>query len=637
MQSTLFNSSGKSGNISAPKIDEVSPMEASPFNHAISKDNLRACQSEAFDATVLHYQEPGSERNCLIQLPTGTGKTAVIATLPFALKSKKTLVLTPNVKLAKDMADKLDILERGNIYEHISLLPEAVIKSVEFYTLRLESSAAAGDIEEHHLIVANYQQLQDLEKWFAGKSESIDLIVIDEAHHQAANTYRQIVEFFPNARVVGLTATPFRSDGKPIDGKPIYKYPFNRAIKDGVIRNLLASNVAPEQVELEFSDENKKAYTLEEVLEMKEESWFRRNIATSQDCCDSIARRAKEKLEELQRAFPNDSHQIIAAAMSKRHARENVKPAFEKLGLKVGFVSSDPQEKKTNDETFKKLEQGKIQVIVNIGMLGEGFDHPPLGVAAIFKPFLSLNPYIQFIGRVIRNNGSTKYSYIVSHLGLNQLQRFEEFKLFDNEDQEFLSDLLSGKTSFGSTGGDGDTSFVDTDKKDGGESKQETLMIRELGDQVLDFEAQFVPGQNVDRALSHFNSLDAMERELFLKKLGIDPSNVSVDIRQKDKRVKPSTRRKASQNLLNEREKSIVTDILKSLEVGFYGRDFNKLYPNFVWVKRRVSKELNKALGIERGKRKSITNEMFADMEARGLLNGIAEGCLGYFREKLKK
>ena len=75
---------------------------------------------------------------------------------------------------------------------------------------------------------------------------------------------------------------------------------------------------------------------------MKEEAWFRRGIALSQDCCDSIARKAYEKLGQLKKDYPNSSHQIIAASMSIRHAREFVKPAFEKLGLKVGLVSSEP-------------------------------------------------------------------------------------------------------------------------------------------------------------------------------------------------------------------------------------------------------------------------------------------------------
>ena len=106
------------------------------------------------------------------------------------------------------------------------------------------------------------------------------------------------------------------------------------------------------------------------------------------------------------------------------------------------MVSSDPQDKITNDKTFEDLKYGRIEVIVHIGMLGEGFDHPPLGVAAIFRPYKSLNPYIQFLGRVLRRNDETSHCFVVSHIGLNQIKRFQEFKLFDYEDRKFLEELL---------------------------------------------------------------------------------------------------------------------------------------------------------------------------------------------------
>jgi superfamily II DNA or RNA helicase len=560
-----------------------------------------------------------------------------MAIAPFPLSNQRVLILTPNVKLARDVADKLDVInaKHENVYKKFGILTEDDLEGIELYVLRLEGGADARDIDEHHLIVSNYHQLQDIGKWFAGKEDSIDLIIIDEAHHQAANTYKQILDFFPNAKVIGLTATPFRSDGRPLDGKFIYKYSFAQAIKDGVIRNLLASNIAPEQLELEFTDKDKKTYSLEEVLGLKEESWFRRGIATSQDCSDSIALRANEKLQQLRQDFPKESHQIIAAAMSKRHAREVVKPAFEKLGLRVGMVSSANEDKKTNDDTFAKLPQGKIDVIIHICMLGEGFDHPPLGVAAIFRPFATLNPYIQFIGRVVRKNGSTSHSYIVSHLGLNQLQRFDEFRLFDNDDKELLEDLMSGKKKFGSEGGD--STFVDPgDVTSAGASASELPKIREIGAQTMNFEAQFVAHDEVQNALSKFEDLDEKGKELFLKKLGIDPKKVSLNITKKDARVKPVEKRKASRNLLNEREKSIAVDVMKTLGVKHMGRDFNKLFDNFTWVKRKVSRLVNEKLGIKSDQRKTITNAMFEDMDRRGLLDAVKNDAVVYFKNKLK-
>jgi len=603
-----------------------------PFKGQVHLDNLRKCQREAYEAITAHYQGPGAERNVIVQLPTGAGKTALVAATPFGTSKTRVLILTPSVKLARDMAQELDIIgNRGaNAYRRFKMLSADDLTKLEMYVLRLESSAAAGDIEEHHIIVANYHQLQDLEKWFAGKRDCIDLIIIDEAHHQAAATYQEIVDFFPHAKVVGLTATPFRSDGKRIEGKFIYKYTFNEAIKDGIIRNLRVVNVAPENIELVFTDEDRKTYNLKDVLNLKEEAWFRRGIALSQDCCDSIARKAADQLEELRREFKNDYHQIIAAAMSKRHAREYVKPAFEKLALTVGLVSSSPEDTKTNEEVFRKLRAGKIDVIIHIGMLGEGFDHPPLGIAAIFRPYQTLNPYIQFVGRVLKKNGQTPHSFIVSHLGLNQLRRFEEFKMFDYEDQAFMQHLFA-------EGIGAEATFVNPDTVRRIEYAAEDVpTVREIGERTLAFETQFVGEHAVNEVLNKFDQLDNQGKEAFLIKLGISPKSVKLRVSARDARIKPVDKRRAARRLLNEKEKSITADILKELRLKSYGRDFNKLFPNFAWVKKRVSKTLNNVMEIQGGQRQSITNPMFESIEDGKILADVCQENLNYFRGKLK-
>jgi DNA repair protein RadD len=602
-----------------------------PFSIPPRLEKLRACQREAHEAATKHFSGPNPERNVIIQLPTGTGKTALIAALPFNIAKQRVLVLTPNVKLASDMSDELDVIKRpsDNAYRQFSILDKETLESVELYVLKLDSSIAAGDIEEHHIIVSNYHQLQDLEKWFANARESVDLILIDEAHHQAANTYQEIIDFFPNARIVGLTATPFRSDGKKVEGKCIYKYPFNRAIQDGIIRNLLVANVAPKEIELSFVDSNAKKYSLKQILELKEETWFQRGIAMSQDCCDSIARKAQEKLGELRENFPDERHQIVASAISKRHAKEFVRPAFEKLGMKVGLVSSASEDVKTNDETFEKLRHGRIDVIIHIGMLGEGFNHPPLGVAAIFRPYKSLNPYMQFVGRVLRANGTTDVSYIVSHMGLNQLKRFEEFKLFDYDDREFLATL------FDETGGP-DQAFVEPVKAGLSAKIAQTPIpvIKELGDESLEFGTQFIKPA-VAQILDQFGTLNTADRKAFLAALGVDASQITLKTAPRDTRVKPSDKRKADRNLLNSRERSIAIDILNELGLKYQGRDFNRRFPNFAWVIRKVSSLMNAAIGIGKAERKSITNERFKQIEASGLVSEVAKGALHYFRQKL--
>lgn len=603
------------------------------FSQKINTTELRKCQREAYAKITDHYSKSSADRSALIQLPTGTGKSALIAIFPFGLAKKKILILTPSVKLAKQIEADLDIIknESGNIYKRFSLLEDTVLSSLELYVLRLEGTVNQSDIQEHQMLIANYQQLQDLEKWFKTEKDAVDLIIIDEAHHQEANTYQEIINFFDKSKIIGLTATPFRSDGKKVEGNIIYKYHFHEAIKDGVIRNIKIVNVSPKEVELSFTDDGSKTYTLEQILELKEEAWFNKGIALSPDCCNSIAQKAKEKLEELKSEFPNSKHQIIAAAISKRHAREYVKPAFERLGLSVGMVSSDPQDKITNDKTFEDLKYGRIEVIIHIGMLGEGFDHPPLGVAAIFRPYKSLNPYIQFLGRVLRRNDETSHCFVVSHIGLNQIKRFQEFKMFDYEDQKFLEELFAENTE--------DSFISDSEngrKKEAGAGTDEQLSIREIGDDVVNFESQFLsPEKEVSTLIGQVEQLSPEQKKLFFEKFGIDVKDTQVVLGKKTNRIKPVDKRKASRNLLNEKEKSITVDILKELSLKTHNRDFNPLYTNLVWVKKKVSKEVNKKLNIKNNQRKTIDNQSFENAEQNGLLKDVEKECSDYFRGKL--
>jgi superfamily II DNA or RNA helicase len=603
------------------------------FTQRINTTQLRLCQQEAYTAIINHYQQVNYEKNTLIQLPTGAGKSALIAITPFGLAKNKVLVLTPNLKIAEQIEEDLDHITNSasNIYRRLDLLSEDVIANLELYVLKLDDAASHNDIQEHHILIANYHQLQDIKKWFKDDKDSVDLIIIDEAHHQQANTYQEIIKFFDKAKVIGMTATPFRSDGKKLDGEIIYKCSFHRAIEEKIIRNIKVINISTAQVELSFTDQDSKVYTIEQMLQLKEDAWFNQGIAFSQDCCDSIAHRAKQKLEELRYCFPKTSHQIIAVAISKRHARENVKPAFVKLGLKVGMVSSDATDKPHNDKVFRELKQGKIDVIINIGMIGEGFDHTPLGVAAIFRPYKSLSPYIQFVGRVIRKNEDTEHCYIVSHVGLNQIRRFQEFKLFDYDDQKFLEELFASNE-------DDEATFVVKSPGDEIKPNQKDLLqpsVREIGDQIIDFEANFVSTKDpIESIANQIGSLSEEDKKRLFEKCGVS-LDTQVSSKKRVRRVRPIDQKIASRNLLNEREKSIAVDIIKQLELKLYGRDFNPRYQNLVWIKKEISKRVNKVLGIDSKKRKEITNAEYEAMDTNKVLEEIKKDCLAYFAAKV--
>lgn len=599
------------------------------FDNIVNKNNLRTCQKEAYEKILSHFSNKEAEKHILIQLPTGTGKSALIAIIPFNLSKKKVLILTPNVKLSNQLANELDVIEnlKENIYARLNIFES---KTPELYVLRLESSINSNDINDHHIIVSNYHQLSDLKKWFNSQNEIFDLIIIDEAHHQNAKTYQGIIKYFKNAIVVGLTATPFRSDGKKVSGLNLYTYHFHEAISAKIIRNIKCVNISPEKIS--FNDSNNKTYTLNDILSLKEDSWFNNGVALSADCCKSIAAKSFEKLLELRKDFPETQHQIVACAMSIRHATHYVVPAFKELGLKVDIVHSDNQD---NDKAFNNLKYGKIDVIVSINMLGEGFDHPKLGVAAIFRPYKSLNPYIQFIGRVIRRNEQTKHCYVVSHIGLNQISRFQEFKLFDSGDKEFLEKIFSNETEEINFVENPDSSNSTKPSKNSEPlDSYHNITINEIGNKSIDFESSFISEKSsvdIDAILSEISKMPQDKKEDFFKKLKDQEFD---DIKLKDKvRLKPVNKRKTNRYLLDIHEKTITNNILKKLNLDCKGNDLTSKFNNFAWVKIRISEQVNLKFEIETESRKKITNDQYSQM--MNIIKEVEQECLIYFTEKL--
>jgi len=605
----------------------------------VDLSKLRECQSEACVAARDHYAKGGAERQTILQLPTGTGKSALIAALPFYVPCERVLVLVPNLGLVNQMKEDLDAVDHPdtNAYKKYGLLTDEQLASSDIFVLPLTQKVNRTDIQDHQIVVANYHKFQDIEKWFGTSKDLIDLIVIDEAHHQAANTYQELIRFFEQAKVIGLTATPFRSDGKPVDGKTIYAYHFRQAVQKGYIRNIRMNNVSPREVTLAFTEAGStKVYTMDQVAAMSEKSWFSRGIALSQDCCNSIADLAVDKLRQLRTDFPQTDHQIIAAAISIRHAREFVLPAFKRHDLKIRIVSSDPDDAPHNDKVKSDLAQGKLDVVINVGMLGEGFNQPTLGVAAIFRPFKTLNPYIQFVGRVIRSNPPAKHCYVVSHLGLNQVKRFEEFRLFDAQDKEFLQKLFEVE---GGTGPDGVFAPDPTAGQDepggatdeGSSVTQDEIKISQSGD-LLDIGGTFVDEDKVQSQIDSFNQMTPEEKAKFLDSLGIPEGQISKII---PKKIKPIQKRLAAKTRLNEVSKSVTTDIQAAIGIKMKGRDLTKMTTNFVHIQRMVSNRIDKALGIGKGKRNDLTAEQLDEFENSGALDRIKQELILYFKVKL--
>jgi excisionase family DNA binding protein len=417
-------------------------MEAAP--NIEGNLNLRDPQRDAYLAAYDFFASGG--RKAIVQLPVGCGKSGLAAILPFGIARGRVLIIAPNLTIKDELQKTLDITNRQKCFwRRMHVLADADMIAGP-YVCTLET----GNIsvcEQSHIVLTNIQQLAtNAEKWLDQFPVNFfDLIIVDEAHHGAASSWKLVFSRFPDAKVVNLTATPFRSDRQEIDGDLIYRYPFKSASIKGYLKRLKATYVAPTELTFTVKD-IERTFSLDEVLEMKEEEWFSRGVALSDPCNVSIVDNSLEKLEQLR--LSGTKHQIIAVACSINHG-QRIRSLYEERGYNAEVIHSKLDSYK-QEEIIRDLKNGSLDCIVQVAMLGEGFDHPKLSVAAIFRPFRTLAPYIQFVGRILRvvvqNDPAhpDNYGHIVTHVGLNLDKQLTSFKEFENDDQAFWSQVTGG-------------------------------------------------------------------------------------------------------------------------------------------------------------------------------------------------
>ena len=410
---------------------------------------LRDPQRDAYIQAAAFFQSGG--KKALVQLPVGCGKSGVAALLPFGIAEGRVLVISPNLTIKEELYKTLDVTNRQKCFWRQRGVLEDRHMTTGPYVCTLDTGNLSV-CEQSHIVLTNIHQLgTSAEKWLKKFPEDFfDLIIVDEAHHGAATSWKRVFERFPNAKVASLTATPFRSDHQELEGELIFRYPFKSATIKGYIKKLKASYVAPSELTFTIEGET-QTFTLGDVLKMKEKDWFSRGVALSHPCNVSIVDNSLEKLEELRQT--GTKHQLIAVACSINHARQ-VRSLYRERGYNTAIVHSSPEKEaseEANEDVMRDLYNGTLDCIVQVQMLGEGFDHPKLSVAAIFRPFRSLAPYVQFVGRILRvvvQNDPThpdNYGHVVTHSGMNLDALLQRFKLFENDDQRFWEEVTAGK------------------------------------------------------------------------------------------------------------------------------------------------------------------------------------------------
>lgn len=424
-------------------------------------DELREPQIQGYYKVYDHFVVKNKRKiHAIVVLPTGVGKTGLMGLLPFHICKGRALIITPQLTIKDEVIDSLDPDNPESFW-----YKRKIFKRVDETPTLVEYTS---DIKREILDVANMVilNIHKLQSRLASSplnylpEDYFDMIIIDEAHHSTAATWVETVNHFDKAKVIKLTGTPIRTDGAELAGELVYKYKLSQAMAKGYVKSLRNFEYIPEKLFLTIDKDESKQYTVNEILELglRDEDWIRRSVAFSRECSESVVRESIKLLENKRRNDSKVPHKIIAVACSIDHA-EQIKKIYIEQGYRAEVIHSKQLPEKQN-EIKQGIENHRLDVIIHVAMLGEGYDHPYLSIAAIFRPFRNELPYEQFIGRILRaipenevEKTDDNIADVVSHQNLQLAELWEKYKIELQEsevikhlqDENFLDD---GKDSF---------------------------------------------------------------------------------------------------------------------------------------------------------------------------------------------
>ena len=353
-----------------------------------------------------------------------------MATIPYNISNGRVLIITPQLTVKDTVIDSLNTEDHNNFWLKRKVLSHKNLPSVIEY----EGNKTSEEVlEMADIVIVNIQKLQGrLASSLINRVEEdfFDMIIIDEAHHSPANTWLDSIEYFSKSKVVKLTATPYRTDGRKISGELIYNYKLSQGMAHGYVKSLEMHNFIPNELSFIMDGDETKKYSLEKVMELKDEEWISRNVAYSRECSSQVVLESISLLEK-QKNISNLPHMIIAVACGINHAKQ-IFELYKEQNMKVGIIHSDMDSDKI--QSIKSdISNNRLDVIVNVGMLGEGYDHKYLSIAAIFRPFRNKLPYTQFIGRILRiipeaTKAADNIGHVITHKHLYLDELWREYK-----------------------------------------------------------------------------------------------------------------------------------------------------------------------------------------------------------------
>ncbi|MDR0774876.1 MAG: DEAD/DEAH box helicase, partial [Rickettsia sp.] len=339
---------------------------------------LRQRQIEFVERSIEALQRHG---NTLGVAPTGAGKTIMLSAVIGELYK-----LTPNLKVCV-VAHRKELTEQNND----KFLK--VNRSLRTSIVNAENKDWSGEVV--------FAMVQTLSKKRTLKSiPHLDLLVIDETHHVTAKSYMKIIKqarvINPSVMIYGITATPQRGDKSSL-GRI-----FTNCADQIFLSELIESNhlVKPVTYSVDVAKEKLMLLKKKSTGDYSESEVA--DILDQPVIIDEVIRHWKETARD---------RKTVIFCSTIKHA-EHVRIAFRDHGIRTDLITSEL----TKDErefVLKQLTIGEIQVLINVAILTEGWDYPPISCVVLLRQSSYKSTMIQMIGRGLRTTDPAIYPDII--------------------------------------------------------------------------------------------------------------------------------------------------------------------------------------------------------------------------------
>ena len=311
-------------------------------------------------------------KSVLLALPTGAGKTVIFSEITklAKLKGSNVLILVHRKELIDQASNKL----KKNKVNH------GII-------------ASGYEPKSSNVQVASVQTLirRLNDNW------QPNLIILDEAHHAVARSWRKILDFYKNTIKLGVTATPMRMTGAGL-GEVFDDLIVGTSIPELVDKKFLA----PHEV---YAPPNK--LNLDKIRTIKGD-FAQKEVENEFDRVDIVGD-AVQNYKKLA-----DNKPAIAFCISVKHGKY-VTNKFKQAGYKAELITGD-MSRTDRDNLTNRFKKGKLQILVSIDVVSEGFDVENCSCAILLRPTQSEALYIQQVGRVLRPEPN-KTAIVLDHVG----------------------------------------------------------------------------------------------------------------------------------------------------------------------------------------------------------------------------